>query len=138
VGHEVVYKEIHMRQRLSEAEERAASAARMQKWREERAARRAHLAREASGEAKGFRYAIRCGEHCWVGPCKGKGPRIHDDSCAHTEPTMYEGDRLSAQARAQIHAERNDRGGAVHHSPEIVPEEYVAKLVARQRTPVRK
>jgi hypothetical protein len=125
-------------QRLSEAEERTAGAARMQKWREERAARRAHLAREERGEAHGFRYAIRCGEYLWVGPRKGKGPHVHDDSCAHTEPTMYEGDRASAQARAQIHAERNDRGGAVHHSPEIVPEECVARLVAKQRTPVRK
>lgn len=110
----------------------------MQKWREDRAARRSHLAREESGEAKGFSYAIRCGEYLWVGPCKGDGPHVHDDSCAHTEPTMYHGDRASAQARAQIHAERNDRGGAVHHSPEIVPEEYVERLVARQRAGARK
>jgi hypothetical protein len=118
--------------RPSEAEQKAANEARMLKWRTDRAARRAHLAREASGEARGFRYAIACGI-LWVGPVKGTGSHVHDDSCAHLVPTMFEGDRESAQARAQIHTERNDRGGAIHHSTQIVPEAYVARMVAQQK-----
>ena len=66
----------------------------------DRAARRAHLAREASGEAHGFRYAIVC---CvgWVGPYHLPGPRVFDDSCTHRDPVVYEGDRESAQARRE-------------------------------------
>ena len=100
--------------------------------RAERAARRAHLAREASGEARGFRYAIAS---CvgWVGPYHLPGPRVFDDSCTHAKPVVYEGDRESANARAQMHAERNERGGATYHSPEIVPEEYIARCIAQRR-----
>jgi hypothetical protein len=97
----------------------------------ERAARRAHIAREASGEARGFRYAIACSVG-WVGPWHLPGPHVHDDSCTHREPVVYEGDRESAQARAAMHAERNGRG-ATHHSPEIVPEEYIARCAAQRR-----
>lgn len=97
----------------------------------ERAARRAQIAREASGEARGFRYAIACSVG-WVGPPQ-LHLSIHDDSCTHREPVVYEGDRESAQARAAMHAERNGCGGAVRHSPEIVPEEYIARCVALRR-----
>lgn len=98
----------------------------------ERAARRAQIAREASGEARGFRYAIACSVG-WVGPWHLPGPRVHDDSCTHREPVVYEGDRETAQARAQMHAERNGCGGAVHHSPEIVPESEIPRRLALRR-----
>jgi hypothetical protein len=42
---------------------------------------------------------------------------------------MFRGDRESANARAQHHRCRNDLGGAVHHSPCIVPEAYIAQRV---------
>lgn len=93
-------------------------------WNAERASRRAQIAREASGEAKGFRYAIEC-EAGWVGPLPQ--PHVYDDCCTRREPVLYEGDRESAQARAGIHRERNDRGGCIHHSPAIVPEDQIAR-----------
>lgn len=117
--------------RLPEAAEEAYAAAREQR-RVERAARRAHLAREASGEARGYRYAIEC-EAGWVAPPQGRGPHVHDDSCTHRDPVVYDGDRDSAQARAQIHAERNGLGGAIHHSPMIVPEDQITRRIAARR-----
>jgi hypothetical protein len=105
---------------------------RMEKWRAERAARRAQIAREESGEARGFRYAIEC---CagWVGPWDRPGPHVHDDSCTHRDPVVYDGDRESAQARVQQHRERNRSGGAVHHSPFIVPESEIPRRLAVHR-----
>jgi hypothetical protein len=87
--------------------------------RAERAERAAHLQREASGEARGYVYAIEC-YGGWVGA---------DNSCMHRAPVMFRGDRESANARAQHHRCRNDLGGAVHHSPCIVPEAYIAQRV---------
>lgn len=104
----------------------------IERLRAARAEREAHLQREATGEARGYRYAIEC---CvgWVGPWHLPGPRMYDDSCTHRDPVMYEGDRESANARAQKHAERNRRGGATHHTPMIVPEsEIVQRVVARR------
>jgi hypothetical protein len=43
---------------------------------------------------------------------------------------IYEGDRESAQARAQRHADRNRLGGATHHSPTIVPESEIPRRLA--------
>jgi hypothetical protein len=85
----------------------------------ERAERAAHLQREARGEARGYAYAIECFAG-WVGV---------DNRCTHREPVLFNGDRESANARAQHHRCRNDLGGAVHHSPCIVPEAYIAQRV---------
>lgn len=111
---------------------RTTDASRVDRLCTERAARRAHIAREDSGEARGFRYAIAC---CvgWVGPYHLPGPRVYDDCCTHAVPVVYEGDRESASARAARHADRNRLGGATHHSPEIVPEEYIARATAQRR-----
>jgi hypothetical protein len=97
--------------------------------RAQRAERESHLQREADGSARGYRYAIEC---CvgWVGPWHLPGPRVYDDSCTHRDPVIYDGDRESAQARAQRHAERNLRGGAVYHSPMIVPESEIPRRLA--------
>jgi hypothetical protein len=98
----------------------------------QRAERAAQIAREDSGEARGFRYAIECG--CgWVGPWHLPGPRVHHDSCTHRDPVIYEGDRESAQARVQRHRERNRSGGAVHHTPMIVPESEIPRRIAAHR-----
>lgn len=100
--------------------------------RAEREAIAAHLQREANGEARGYRYAIEC--HAgWVGPHHRPGPHVHDDSCTHRDPVIYEGDRESARARAQRHAERNRLGGATHHAPMIVPESEIQRRVAARR-----
>lgn len=109
--------------RPSAAEEQAAREERMAKWRADRDARRLEVAREASGEARGFRYAIEC-EAGWVGA---------DGRCTHREPVVFEGDRESAQARTVEHREERNRiGGATHHAPAIVPEDQIARRT-RQR-----
>lgn len=100
--------------------------------RAQRAERAAQIAREDSGEARGFRYAIEC-EVGWVGPHQRPGPHVHDDSCTHRDPVIYEGDRESAQARAQRHRDRNRSGGAIHHSPMIVPESEIQRRIAVRR-----
>lgn len=88
--------------------------------RTDRAARIAQIAREASLEARGFRYAVECSVG-WVGA---------DDKCTHREPQLFEGDRESSQARAVQHRTRNELGGACHHAPFIVPESEIAKRLA--------
>jgi hypothetical protein len=112
-------------------EYRTRLAAKAERSRVEHEARLTQIAREASGEARGFRYAIAC-EVGWLGP-ETNPRRLFADSCLCREPTIYEGDRESSQARARQHAEeRNRSGGATHHSPEIVPEHLVA-MRAKQR-----
>lgn len=105
----------------------------IERRRVEREARRAQIAREASGEARGFRYAIECNGG-WVGPWHRTGPRVHDDCCTYREPVVYNGDRASAQARAQEHNEsRRYSGGALHHSAFIVPESEIPRRLAVHR-----
>lgn len=94
----------------------------------ERAARRAQIDREVSGEARGFRYAIEC-HTGWVGPHERPGPHVHDDTCTRLEPVIFDGDLASAQARAGRHADRNGCGGAIHHSPMIVPESEIKRRI---------
>lgn len=103
-----------------------------QKRRLEFEGRRAQIAREASGEARGFRYAIEC-EVGWVGPSESR-LSVHDDSCTHRRPVIYEGDRESANARAQEHREaRRYSGGAISHSPIVVPEAEIERRTAARR-----
>lgn len=120
-----------MKRRDDYAEREARIERDLARRKEERAARRTQLAREESGEARGFRYAIAC-EVGWVGPHDRPGPHVHDDRCTHREPVVYEGDRESAQARAGRHAERNGLGGALHHAPVIVPEDQIARVAAQR------
>ena len=112
-----------------EEQEQAAEEAR-QRRALERARRKALLAQEASGEARGYRYAIACSVG-WVGPHHRPGPHVHEDSCTHREPIVYEGTRETANARAQQHADGRERG-ATYHSPMIVPEELIERHARQQ------
>jgi hypothetical protein len=80
---------------------------------------RRQLEREATGEARGFRYAIECGS-LW----------IDGDGKHKRGPTIFEGDRDSSQARASQHRDKNRLGGGIHHTPTIYPEAMVAHRVA--------
>lgn len=80
---------------------------------------RRQLEREATGEARGFRYAIECGS-LW----------IDGDGKHKREPTIFEGDRDSSQARACQHRDKNRLGGGIYHGPTIYPEAMVANRVA--------
>lgn len=69
------------------------------------------VAREASGGATGFRYAIECGL-LWV-----------DANGKHgLDPFVFHGDRASSQARASLHRDKNNFGGGIHHAPIVCPE----------------